>query len=82
MWLTQATGTAERETPLAMATSLRPGATLGADKGYDTRGFVTNVRTLGVIPHVAQNTTNRGSGLSRVVAAMHSLVNPRFSAAC
>src|SRR5262249_55819515 len=32
--VTQATGTAERETALAMATNLPPGATLGADKGY------------------------------------------------
>ena len=63
MCLTQATGTAERATALAMATNLRPGATLGADKGYDTRGFVAALRTLGVTPHVAQNTTNRASAI-------------------
>jgi hypothetical protein len=32
--LTQASGLAERETALAMARNLPPGATLGADKGY------------------------------------------------
>jgi transposase len=34
--------------------------TVGADKGYDTFGFVEAVRALGVIPHVTQNTTRRG----------------------
>jgi transposase len=63
MCLTQATDTAERETALAMATNLRPGATLGADKGYDTRGFVAALRSLGVTPHVAQNTRNRASAI-------------------
>jgi transposase len=61
--VTQATGTAERETALAMATNLRPGATLGADKGYDTQGFVEALREMGVTPHVAQNTTNRASAI-------------------
>jgi transposase len=61
--LTQATGTAERETALALATNLPPGATLGADKGYDTRDFVAGLRALAVTPHVAQNTSNRASAL-------------------
>jgi transposase len=61
--LTQALGTAERETALALATNLRPGATLGADKGYDTREFVATLRQLGVTPHVAQHTTNRRSAI-------------------
>jgi transposase len=34
--------------------------TIGADKGYDTFGFVEAVRALGVTPHVTQNTTRRG----------------------
>jgi transposase len=63
--LTQASGIAERETALAMATNLPPGATLGADKGYDTAGFVAGLRALGVTPHVAQNTTNRRSAIDR-----------------
>ena len=63
MCVTQATGTAERETALALATNLRPGATLGADKGYDTKEFVATLRARGVTPHVAQNTTNRRSAI-------------------
>ena len=63
MCVTQATGTAERETALALAANLRPGATLGADKGYDTRGFVEGLREFGITPHVAQNTTNRRSAI-------------------
>jgi transposase len=61
--VTQATGTSERATALALATNLRPGATLGADKGYDTRDFVATLRELGVTPHVAQNTRNRRSAI-------------------
>jgi transposase len=61
--VTQATGTAERETALAMATNLPPGATLGADKGYDTTAFVGSLRTLGVTPHVAQHDTRRRSAV-------------------
>jgi hypothetical protein len=40
-----------------MARSL-PGAhqkTLAADKGYDTRDFVADIRFAGITPHVAQN---------------------------
>src|SRR5262249_7623619 len=35
----------------------------GADKGYDTRDFVTRCRALHITPHVAQHTTNRRSAL-------------------
>ncbi len=34
--------------------------TIGADKNYDTKGFVAEMRRLGVTPHVAQNTTRSG----------------------
>jgi transposase len=61
--LTPATGFAEREQALAMATHLPPGATLGADKSYDTRDFVDGLRGLAVTPHVAQNTTRRSSAI-------------------
>jgi transposase len=61
--VTQATGIAERETALVMATNLPPGATLGADKAYDVPGFAAALRSLGVTPHVAQNTTNRRSAI-------------------
>ena len=61
--VTLATGTAEREAALTMAGPLGPGVTLGADKGYDTQDFVAGLRTEGVTPHVAQNTTRRRSAI-------------------
>ena len=61
--VTQAIGTAEREAAAAMATNLRRGATVGGDKGYDTRGFVAALRRLGLTPHVAQNLTHRRSAI-------------------
>jgi IS5 family transposase len=52
---TLATGTAEREAATVMAArSLKRGATLGADKNYDTAGFVKAMRAQGVTPHVAR----------------------------
>src|SRR5262245_49412860 len=60
---TPATGTAERDAGVEMASALPEGSTLGADKGYDTRGFVEALRRLGVTPHVAQNTSNRSSAI-------------------
>lgn len=56
--LTTASGTAEREAALTMLEAL-PGEktkTVGADKNYDTEGFVTACREIKVTPHVAQNT--------------------------
>ncbi len=53
--VTLATGTAERETTLAML-DRRPGRrriTLGADKGYDVHDFIGDLRARGVTPHVA-----------------------------
>lgn len=60
---TPATGRAEREAAVALASGLPGGATLGADKGYDSRAFVEALRGLGVTPHVAQNTSNRSSAI-------------------
>jgi len=54
--VTRATGTAERETALDMLERV-PGSqriTVGADKGYDTRDFVTACREMNVTPHVAR----------------------------
>jgi len=65
--LTSATGTAEREAALEMARqrmgSDRGRLALGADKGYDTRDFVRNLRELNITPHVAQNNSNRCSAI-------------------
>ena len=52
----QADGTAERDAAVVMLASL-PGddrVTVGADKGYDTKGFVADARVLHATPHVAQ----------------------------
>ena len=54
--LTPAAGTWEREAALEMLEAV-PGAqriTVGADRGYDTRGFVAGCRKSKVTPHVAQ----------------------------
>ncbi len=61
--VTPASGTAERDAAIALAASVPRGATLGADKAYDTRGFVSALRERGITPHVAQNTTNRRSAI-------------------
>jgi transposase len=59
---TPATGTAERETAVRLlrAHGVGGGCTVGADKAYDTRGFVAAVRALGVTPHVSQSTRRIG----------------------
>lgn len=44
----------------------RPRAvTLGADKGYDARNFVMELRELNVRPHIARNTSGRRSAIDR-----------------
>jgi transposase len=60
-----ATGKAERDVAGEMLNDHeRPArTTLGADRAYDTRDFVDECRTLGITPHVAQNTTNRRSAI-------------------
>lgn len=64
--LTLADGHAERIAALHMIEPRadRPQAiTLGADKGYDARDFVNELRSMGVTPHVAQNTNGRRSAI-------------------
>lgn len=55
--LTHADGTAERRAALRMIDRASPGSTkpitVGADKGYDDRGFVAALRQMCVTPHVA-----------------------------
>jgi hypothetical protein len=64
--LTQASGTAEPEAALAMLSEV-PGKhriTAGADKAYDTAGFIAAARAINVTPHVAQNiNAQRGSNI-------------------
>jgi hypothetical protein len=63
--VTLATGTAEREAAEALMSEIPRSnrATVGGDKGYDIGAFVRVMRSLGVTPHVAQNTTNRASAI-------------------
>src|SRR5215203_4398245 len=70
----QANGTAERDAALVMLEQI-PGArraTVGADKGYDTRGFVAECRHLNVTPHVAMNTGRRGGSAIDQRTARHA----------
>src|SRR3954454_20825267 len=69
--LTQADGTAEREPAMILAyrqqqrncrRARRRPMTLGADKAYDTRDFVSILRQMNVRPHVAQNVKRAGGG--------------------
>jgi hypothetical protein len=55
--VTPADGDGERAAAVRMARSL-PGShrkTLTADKGYDTRDFMADIRIPGITPHGAQN---------------------------
>ncbi len=53
--LTQASGTAEREAALTMLDdhAARRRVTLGADKAYDVRAFIEDLRKRLVTPHIA-----------------------------
>ncbi len=64
--LTAADGHGERNAALHMilAHAERPRAvTLGADKAYDSRDFVNELRSLNVTSHVAQNDSGRRSAI-------------------
>ena len=58
--MTQATGTAEREAALDMLqqTSGSRRITVGGDKNYDTKDFVTSCRSMTITPHVARRKTS------------------------
>jgi transposase len=63
--VTPADGHGERAAALAMVQDLpgRHRITVAGDKGYDTRDFVADLRTMHVTPHVAQHTTGRRSAV-------------------
>ena len=66
--LTPADGYGERDAALAMIEprANRPtGVTLAADKGYDAKAFVNELRAMNVRPHVAQNVSGRRSAIDR-----------------
>ena len=62
-------GFAERDAALLMLHERQKGRsrriTVGADKAYDTKDFVTTARELNVTPHVTKNDTGRCSNLDR-----------------
>jgi transposase len=65
--LTIATGTAEREAARDLVKKIpnrrNHRVTVGGDKGFDTKDFVSTIRRLKVTPHVAQNIANRSSAI-------------------
>jgi len=68
--VTAASGTAEREAAEAL---IAPKAktrrvTLGADKAYDAKDHVANLRAMNVTPHVAQNQATTKTGKTRTSA--------------
>jgi transposase len=69
--MSHATGTAERETALAMIErSRKPGkrVTLGADKLFDAAPFVTELKARQITPHIAINGTVSKLGKPRKTA--------------
>ena len=54
---TRATGKAEREAALEMIKTVSGSRriTLGADKGYDDKGFITDLRSNNITPHIAKH---------------------------
>lgn len=60
--VTQADGTAERDAALRMVKKIprTKRVTLGGDKNFDTRDFVSSLREIKITPHVAQNENRLG----------------------
>jgi transposase len=67
--VTEADGFAERDAALLMLHERQKGRsrriTVGADKAYDTKDFVTTARELNVTPRVTKNDKGRRSNLDR-----------------
>lgn len=65
---TRVSGHAERMAAVAMIKGVTSASgtrrvTVGADRGFDARDFVEDLRELGATPHVAQNTSGRRSAI-------------------
>jgi len=70
----QATGKAEREVAADLLAAL-PGSkkrTVGADKNYDTAGFVEECRAMNITPHVARNDKRPGGSAIDGRTSRHS----------
>jgi transposase len=63
--VTPADGHGERDAALVMLEGVpwQQRITVAADKGYDTRDFVAELRGMHVTPHIAQHTTGRRSAI-------------------
>jgi IS5 family transposase len=81
--VTQASGTVERDAAAQMladaAQVVSVPITVGADKNYDTAGFVASCRANGVTPHVAQ-TEGRAGGSASFARTTAGLATPSASA--
>jgi transposase len=68
--ITQASGTAEREAALAMldGRTKHRRITLGADKAYDVRAFIQDLRARAVTPHIAVDGHLSKTGKPRATA--------------
>ncbi len=69
--VSHATGTAERDTALALIDRSKPKSrriTLGADKLFDTQGFVAALRARKVTPHIAIDARVSKHGVVRATA--------------
>lgn len=70
----QATGKAEREVAAELLDAL-PGSkkrTVGADKNYDTAGFVGDCRAMNITPHVARNDNRPGGSAIDARTSRHT----------
>jgi transposase len=72
--LLQCNGTAERDAAMLMAERVDGDrrVTLGADKGYDTRELVKELRGMNMTPHVSQNEKRRGGSAIDARTARHA----------
>ena len=72
--LLQCNGTAERDAALLMAERIAGKArvTIAADKGYDTRDLVAELRGMNVTPHVARNEKRPGGSAIDARTTRHS----------
>ena len=72
--LVPCSGTAERDAAMMMAERVEGDhrITLGADKGYDTKDFVKEMRGMQVTPHIAQNDKRPGGSAIDARTTRHS----------
>jgi transposase len=75
--LTHATGRAEREAALVLVDRQQGGTTVGADRGYDTQGFVEALIARGMVPHIARDIHASKTGRLRHLAVPQALTRTK-----